>query len=384
MAVSKHKYNIRHILIALISWEIIFWAIAVSLFYYMDGKDAFRFENEWLLWGLLLIPLLILGYLVILSWKNSKLDALGSANLLPYLTTPVSEVKSFIKFFLYRNALAFLILALANPQYGKGKNKMVAEGIEIMIALDISNSMRALDLDQNRDRLTIAKMSIDRFLQSLHGDKVGILVFAGDAFLQVPLTPDYRAIKMFMQTISPDMMTNQGTNIALAIDKSIQSFDMENGVNKAIIIMSDGEDHEGNAEEMARSAREMNIIVSTVGMGTVNETPIPEYERGKIVGLKTDDNGKTVYTKLNEEMLMNISRIGGGSYIRADGNYVNLEGLMESIRRIEKTEMESSLYSDFEDQYHWFLAIGLCFLFIEFFITENRSGIVHKLQEHEF
>lgn len=384
MSENQYKYNIKHILIAVFIWEAVFWTIGVSLFFYMDDVEAFRFENQWVLWSLLLIPLIILGYWVLLLWKNGKLSVLGENNLLKYLTSPVSEVKSFLKFFLYRNALAFLIVALANPQYGKGKNKMVAEGIEIMIALDISNSMRALDLDPTRDRLTVAKMSIDRFLHSLHGDKVGILVFAGDAFLQVPLTADYRAIKMFMQNVSPDMITNQGTDISLAIDKCIQSFDMDNGVNKAIIIMTDGEDHEGNAEEMARSASEMNIVVSTVGMGTNNETPIPEYENGQMVGLKKDGSGKTVYTKLNEEMLVNIAQVGGGTYIRADGNYVNLEGLMESIRHIEKTEMESSLYSDFEDQYHWFLAMGLVFLFIEFFITESRSGIVHKLQEHEF
>ena len=150
------------------------------------------------------------------------------------------------------------------------------------------------------------------------------------------------------------MMTNQGTSIGLAIDKAIQSFDMENGVNKAIIVMSDGEDHEGDADVMAQSAYDMNIIVNTVGMGTNNETPIPEYENGKIVGLKKDMTGNTVFTKLNEEMLVNISQIGGGRYTRAEGNYVNLEGLMEEIKKIEKTEMESSLYSDYEDQYHWF------------------------------
>jgi Ca-activated chloride channel homolog len=383
MAIGTHKYDIKQILIAVIIWEIIFWTIGISLYYYMADNDAFRFENEFILWGLLLIPLILMGYLLALTWKNRTLNQLASEKLLPYLTAPVSEFKSYIKFFLYRNALAFLILALANPQYGKGKNQMVAEGIEIMIALDISNSMRALDLDPSRDRLTVAKMSIDRFLHSLHGDKVGILIFAGDAFLQVPLTADYRAIKMFMQNISPDMMTNQGTDIALAIDKCIQSFDMENGINKAIIVMSDGEDHEGNAEQMTRSAKEMNIIVNTVGMGTNNETPIPEFENGQMAGLKKDENGKTVFTKLNEEMLMNIAQVGGGSYTRAEGNYVNLEGLMEDIRRIEKTEMESSLYSDFEDQYHWFLALGLIFLLIEFFITENRTGIVHKLQEYD-
>jgi Ca-activated chloride channel family protein len=383
VSVNEHKYSIKQIALAVVIWEIVFWALGFSLFVYMKGEESFQFENQYMLWGLCLIPLVVLGYFVVLNWKNKKLSLLAPSNLLRYLTSPVSNIKSFYKFFFYRNALACLILALANPQYGKGKNLMVAEGIEIMIALDISNSMRALDLDPERDRLTVAKMSIDRFLRTLHGDKVGIIVFAGDAFLQVPLTSDYRAVRMFMQSISPDMMTNQGTSIGLAIDKSIQSFDMENGVNKAIIVMSDGEDHEGQAEEMAKSAREMNIIVNTVGMGTTEPSPIPEYENGRIVGLKKDDAGQTVFTTLNEEMLLNVSDVGGGSYTKAEGSYVNLEGLHKEIKRIEKTEMESSLYTDFEDQYHWFLAMGLILLIIEFFISENRSGIVHKLQEYD-
>lgn len=380
---SDFKYNIKQIAIAVIAWEIVFWAVGVSLYFYILGVESFQFENEFFLWGLILIPLVILGYFVILQWKNAKLSYLAPNNLLRYLTSPVSNIKSFYKFFFFRNAVAFFILALANPQYGKGKNLMVSEGIEIMIALDISNSMRALDLDPTRDRLTIAKMSIDRFLRTLHGDKVGIVVFAGDAFLQVPLTADYRAVRMFMQTISPDMMTNQGTSISLAIDKCIQSFEMDNGVNKAIIVMSDGEDHEGAAEEMAKSARELDIIVNTVGMGTTEPAPIPEYHNGRIVGLKKDGSGETVFTTLNEDMLMNLADVGGGSYTRAEGNFVNLEGLHEEIKRIEKTEMESSLYTDFEDQYQWFLAIGILFLIAEFFISENRSGVVHKLQEYD-
>ncbi|MCB9225519.1 MAG: hypothetical protein H6582_15170, partial [Crocinitomicaceae bacterium] len=175
---SEYKYHIKQIAIAVIAWEVVFWAVGVSLFYYMQGEESFQFENQYFLWGLLLIPLIILGYLVLLDWKNSKLGQLAPNNLLRYLTSPVSNFKSFYKFFFFRNAIAFFIIALANPQYGKGKNLMVSEGIEIMIALDISNSMRALDLDPERDRLSIAKMSIDRFLRTLHGDKVGIVVFA--------------------------------------------------------------------------------------------------------------------------------------------------------------------------------------------------------------
>jgi Ca-activated chloride channel family protein len=208
---------------------------------------------------------------------------------------------------------------------------------------------------------------------------VGVIVFAGDAHLQIPLTNDYRALRMFLPNIRPDMMTNQGTDIALAIDKAIQSFDMDNGVNKAIIVMSDGESHEGNAEEMAKAAYENQIIVNTVGMGTANPTTIPEFENGRITGLKKDDQGNTVYTQINEEMLLSIAQAGGGSYTRAEGNFVNLEGLLEEIRKIEKTEMESALYTDYEDQYQWFLAIGFVLLLIEFLITERKNNFIQKL-----
>ena len=383
MQVSQHKYNIKELAIAVVIWEAIFWTGFFSLYFYMSDVTIFRYENEHMLWGLALIPLIVVGFFVTMKWKNKTLNQLAEDKLLTYLTVPISTIKTFIKFFMFRNGLAFLILALANPQYGKGKSSMVAEGIEIMFALDISNSMRALDLDPERDRLSIAKMAIDRILHNLHGDKVGIMVFAGDAYLQVPITGDYRSVRMFMQTIRPEMMTNQGTDIAHVIDESIKNFDMNNGVNKAIIIMSDGENHEGNAEEMAKSAYDNNIIVNTVGMGTNNDTPIPEYENGKIIGLKKDENGNTVYTKINEEMLISIAQAGGGSYTKAEGSFVNMEGLMKEIRKIEKTEMESSLYTDYDDQYQWFLGIGLLLLIGEFLFTERRSGVIHKLQEYE-
>lgn len=379
MSKSTHIYRFKGITIAVILWELLFWASFFSLGYYLQQIENFRFENEFALWGLLILPLIVLGYLVKIKWKNKALRQLANTHLLPYLTAPVSSIKSFFKWFALRNAVALLIIALANPQYGKGKSVMAAEGIEIMIALDISNSMRALDLDATKDRLTVAKLSIDRLLHSLHGDKVGVIVFAGDAHLQIPMTNDYRALRMFLPNIRPEMMTNQGTDIALAIDKAIQSFDMNNGVNKAIIVMSDGESHEGNAEEMAQAAYENQIIVNTVGMGTANPTTIPEVENGRITGLKKDNQGNTVYTQINEEMLLNIAQAGGGSYTRAEGNFVNLEGLTEEIRKIEKTEMESALYTDYEDQYQWFLTIGFALLLIEFLITERKNNFVQKL-----
>lgn len=383
MELSQHKYDFRNLVIATLVWELAFWLIYFSLFYYLTNEnEAFQFENPEWLWVLLIVPLLVLGYFNIIRWKNNKLSVLAEERLLRYITFPVSNIKSFFKYFLFRNGIVFLILSIANPQFGEGKNKAVHEGIEIMIALDISNSMRALDLDSKMDRLQVAKLSIERLLGSLHGDKVGIVIFAGDAFVQVPLTNDYNAARLFLSSVRPEMMTNQGTDIGLAIDKCMKSFDMENGVNKAIVIMSDGEDHEGNPEQVAQGAYEHNVIVSTVGMGTNKETPIPNYVDGKIEGYKKDENGNTVLTTLNSAMLKSIADAGHGVYAQAEGTYVNLEGLLEATREIEKSEMESVLYVDFQDQYQWFLLIGFLFLFIEFFLTEKRTGIIHKLQEY--
>jgi len=383
MSTNRNKYDLKNLVIAVLLWEVLFWLLYFSLYYYMrEEVEAFRFENSEWLYVLFLVPLLVLGYFAVVQWKNKKLRHLADNRLLSYLTFPVSNIKSFFKFFVLRNGMVFLILAMANPQYGRGKYKAVSEGIEIMIALDISNSMKAFDLDQKMDRLQIAKLSIERLLNNLHGDKIGVVVFAGDAFVQVPLTADYRAAKMFVASIRPEMMTSQGTSIGLAINKCITAFDMNNGVNKAIVVMSDGEDHENEAISAAKVAFENNIIVSTVGMGTTNETPIPEYNNGQQSGYKKDKNGKTVLTKLNPQMLMDIANSGGGAYVQAEGTYVNLQGLLESIRNIEKTELDAVSFTDYEDQYQWFLAIGLLLILIEFFLTEKRSGIVHKLQEY--
>jgi Ca-activated chloride channel family protein len=382
MEQNQHTYNLRVILIAELIWEVVFWSVYFGLYFFLiDQVEAFRFEWEAALWGLLSIPLFLSGYLFLIRWKNTVLERLADNRLIPFLTQPVSSIKSFWRFFFFRNALTFLIIALANPQFGKGTTKAVSEGIEIMVALDISNSMRALDLDPKRDRLQVAKMAIEQLLNNLHGDKVGLVLFAGDAFVQLPMTTDYGAAKIFLNSVSPEMMSNQGTAIGEAIDECMSSFDFENGVNKSIIILSDGEDHEGSATMMAEQAYSENVIVSTVGMGTPMGTPIPNIKNGQYVGMKKDKDGNTVTTRLNEAMLKEVANAGGGAYTAAQGTYVNLSGLLDSIRSIDKTEMESKLYTDYKDYFQWFLGFGLLCFVIEFFISERRSGIIHKLQE---
>lgn len=377
-----HRYNVRTILFSIIIWEVLFWLTFFGLYYYLiEQVEAFRIEHREFLWLLLIIPIYILGYLLRIGWKNKVMKKLADQRLLPYLTLPVSSMKSFWKFFFFRNALAFLILALANPQYGKGSQKAVSEGIEIMIALDISNSMRALDLDPKRDRLRVAKMAIEQLLNELHGDKVGLVLFAGDAFVHLPLTIDYGAAKLFLATVQPEMISNQGTAVGLAIETSMKSFDFDNGVNKSIIIISDGEDHQGNALSQAKSAQEQGVVINTVGMGKPVGTPFPDYKNGRMVGLKKDSQGNTVTTKLNEKMLLDIAKAGGGVYTAAQGAYVDLRGILSSVRGIDKTEMDSKLYTDYKDHFQWFLALGLICLILEILVSEKRSGLIHKLQK---
>lgn len=381
MDTSVHKYHFKTIFLSIIAWEVVFWLIYFGLFFYLiDQVEAFRFENRSVLWLLLIIPVFILGYCFRIIWKNKIIDRLADQRLLPYLTSPVSSMKSFWKFFFFRNAMAFLIIALANPQYGKGSQKAVTEGIEIMIALDISNSMRALDLDPKRDRLRVAKMAIEQLLNELHGDKIGIILFAGDAFVHLPLTIDYGAAKLFLSSVQPEMISHQGTAIGMAIEKAMDSFDMENGVNKSIIIISDGEDHMGNAIAQAQNAHEQKVIVNTVGMGKPIGTPFPDYVNGKMVGLKKDSEGNTVTTKLNESMMREIASVGGGAYTAAQGAYVDLRQVLNAIRSIDKTEMDSKLYTDYKDHFQWFITLALICLIVELLISEKRSGIFHKLQ----
>jgi Ca-activated chloride channel family protein len=377
---ENYAYKMKPIVIATVVAELLFWALfATVLIVLNDQVEAFRLENkEW--WYLFLIlPVVIIIFFISLWWKNKAIKAMADKSLLPYLIQPISSTKVFIKFLFLRTALAFFIIALLNPQFGKGTQKAVSEGIEIMVALDISNSMRALDLDDKRDRLKIAKMSIDKLINDLHGDKIGLVIFAGEAFVQVPLTNDYGSAKTFLSAVSPDMMSNQGTNLSDAIQTAFSAFDMDNGVNKTIIIISDGEDHEGAAIQMAQEAAAENIIISTVGMGTTNGTVIPDYVNGRRVGLKKDEDGNTVTTKINVEMLKSIANAGGGAYVQAKGNYVDLDPLLAKIKGIEKAEMESKLYTDYEDQFQWFIGIGLVFLVLFFLFSEKPNKLLKQL-----
>lgn len=373
----KYRFNI--LLILFIIWEVLFWGIFFSIWFYMERNvEKFVIENsKWLYLNFALLPFYII-YFWKLLWKNKAYKRLADQKLLNGLIVPGSNVKSFLRTFFFRNALVLFVIALANPQFGKGEREAKAEGIEIMIAFDVSKSMLAKDIHPKRDRLNIAKLAVEKLLDQLHGDKVGIVVFAGDAFNYVPITNDYRAIKMYLNNLSSEMVQHQGTNIGWAIRKSLESFDFENDMNKSIIIISDGENHNQTALDAVAEAKEKGVVVNTVGMGLSKGAPIPVYKNGKQTGLKKDREGNTVLTKLNEPMLIELAQNSDGIYVPGKSLSIDLKPLVNRVDEIEKSEFETTKYEEYEDQFFGFLTFGWVFFIFYLLLTDRKSSLLEK------
>ena len=380
---ERYRYSIRNILVSILGMEIIFWVVFLSVKSYYDKLDNFMFEYEHRLWGFIVIPFLIGIYIFQIMWKNNAIHRYGSIKLFRHLSEGISSTKSITKFLLIRNAFALLVIAAANPQFGYQKKTVKSRGIDLMIAVDVSNSMLADDLVPGVDRLSIAKKSIQRLIDKLHGDRIGIVVFAGSAYVQLPITSDYTAAKLFLSGINPGMISSQGTAIGRAIETCLQSFDYDNGSNKGIIIISDGENHEDNAVLAAKKAQDKSVVIHTIGMGTPRGATIPEFKNGRKSGVKRDFQGNTVLTKLNEGMLVEIANKGGGTYTRAKGGNVGLNPLVASINKVEKTELGEKGFEILEDQFQWFLGIGILLLIVDPFIFERRSKLIDNLKLFE-
>ncbi len=367
------RYKIKNSVWIILAIEIVFWAIAYAVWNYFTSKvDEFRFEHPKYLWGLVIIRVIILIFLLSLSRKNIRLKRFASIKLLDKLVKGVSTFRSTLKFILFLLASSFLIIAWANPQFGKNERKMKTSGIEIMLALDVSNSMLAKDLDDKRNRLEVAKLGITQLLKKLKGDRVGVVVFAGAAYNYIPITNDYDYVKTEMLSIDPGMVSSQGTAIGAAIETAVQSFDEESKSKKAIIVFTDGENHEDNANDAAKSTYKDGIKVFTVGMGTPKAVPIPKDESGR--RFHKDKFGNTVLTKLNEKMLLDVATSGGGLYERAIGTSINMDNILTNIGKIEKSTFKAKTFMEYEDRFQWFLGVGILLLILEIFIP-GRSKI---------
>ena len=383
---SKNKYSLSTstAVIGLLALEIIFWGVCIATYQYLISNVVeFRFEHPNRLWLLSVILLLNIAWISNRIWRNKALNIFAKIETVHHIHAGYSNFRSSVKYFLFRTAFGLLIIASANPQYGENEKTVESKGIDIMIALDISRSMMAEDIVNNYSRLDLAKLAIGKLMNELRGDHVGIVVFAGEAYKQLPLTPDYHVAKLFLKSIGTDMISSQGTDIGNAIDLCMSSFDLEKNTNKAILIMSDGEDHEEMAVNAANDASNQNVVICTIGMGTDKGVPIPVYKRGKKIGNKKDKENSTVLTKLNEENLIQIAQAGNGTYSRAQGLNLNLRKIVDRLNAIERTTLKKEKYSTYDDQFQWFLIPAFILLFLELIILEKRGTIDNQFKLFE-
>ncbi|WP_240925032.1 vWA domain-containing protein [Maribellus sediminis] len=338
--------------------------------------EMFRFGNIEYLWGLLIIPVLIVFYTWSRISRRRALKKFGSSEILEELMPFRSKNRPVLKFIILMLALAFFVAGIARPQFGSKLKTEKREGVELIIALDVSNSMMAEDIQPNR--LERAKRAISRLVDRLKDDKIGLIVFAGDAYTQLPITTDYNSAKLFLNAVNTQIVPKQGTAIGAAIDLAHRSFTPDGEANKAIIVITDGENHEDDAISAAKSALEDGIVVHTIGMGLPSGSPIPVLRNGQTDYLK-DRDGKVVVTKLNEQMLEQIAAAGEGIYVRANNAQVGLNALFDEINNMEKQEMETRTFSEYDDQFQYFFAIGLFLLLLEFVILERKNKYLKNI-----
>jgi len=330
-----------------------------------------RFAHPEFLWGLAAIPVFILLFISVSRWKKRAMASLGDRNVVDKMIPQVSFLRPWLKFILFTVAFGFLLVGMADPQVGSKMEEEKRKAADLMILLDVSNSMLSQDMPPNR--LENAKRAITQLIDNLHGDRIGIIVFAGEAYVQLPITTDYSAAKLFLNTINTNMVPTQGTAIGAAIDLGMKSFDFKDGTGKAMIIITDGENHEDDAVASAKYAAEKDVMVNVIGMGSAEGSPIPIYQNGKEVGFHTDSAGHTVISKLNEDMCKEITAAGNGAYVRATNANSGLNIVMDQVNKVQRKTVDSKSFKDFEDRFQFFLGFAFLLLIVEFFISNRKN-----------
>lgn len=334
----------------------------------------FRFENPAFLYLLIIIPVIIVIRLLEMRKRKLKLKKFGDLSLLKQLMPDVSSSRKSLKFWLMIAALALLIVMLARPQMGTKISQEKRKGIEVIISLDISNSMRAEDVVPSR--LDKSKMLVENMVDNFTNDKVGLVVFAGDAFIQLPITSDYVSAKMFLQNTDPSLIATQGTDLAGAIELSSKSFTQQDKVGRAILIITDGEDHEGGAIEVAEKARKNGIRVFVLGVGSTKGSPVPDGNGGYM----KDNSGQEVISALNEEMCKQVAQAGGGAYIHVDNTSLAQRQLNDELTKLQKGDISSVVYSEYDEQFQAVGILVLILLIIEMLILERKNPFFKKIK----
>lgn len=334
-----------------------------------------HFGNPQYLYALLVIPVLIVVFILTQINKRKSLQKFGDKNVITKLMPLVSNRRGGFKFSIILLVLTLIIISISRPQFGSKLKEVTTEGVEIIIALDVSNSMLAKDIAPNR--LEAAKRSISRMLDNLIDDKIGLIVFAGKAYTQVPVTTDYTASKMLLSTLSTNIIKEQGTAISEAIQLASKSYSPDNESNKALIIITDGENHENDPIEAAKEAKEKGIIIYTIGLGSNKGTPIPIPGSSDF---RKDKQGRVIMTSLNEKILEKIANATGGKYIRANNSRLGLKALYDEIEKLDKMELEAEVYSEYEDIFPYFIFVALILLVFDFILLNKKNKRLEKFK----
>lgn len=336
----------------------------------------FRFENPEYLYLFIAMPFLVALYIWLNIRKRNDVKKLGVLATVKKMMPEFSLKRSYLKFWLIFAALCTGIIMIARPQFGTKVENVEREGIELVIAVDVSNSMLARDVSP--DRLSRAKQILSRIIDVRKNDKVALIVFAGEAYVQMPLTSDTQSAKLFLNTIDPSLVPVQGTAIGEAINLGVSSFSSDKEVDKAMIIITDAEDHEGNANEAAKRASDAGIMVNVIGIGSVEGTPVPDSAYGN--NYKTDNDGQVVISRLNEEMAREIAQNGKGLYVQADNSNTAIRALETELNSLETKKTTSLSYSEYDEKFPFFAWILLIILIVEILIFDKKNPLFKNIR----
>ncbi len=334
-------------------------------------------EEEKFFWLLLIIPVLLLFYFLQLFWKRRKQKQFAKPAMLMQLSPDRSRFKPALKFVFLLVALGAMAFALVNPKIGTKMETVTREGVDIVFALDVSKSMEAEDVAPNR--LEKSKQLVTQVINNLGSDRIGLIGYAGSAFPQLPITTDYASAKMFLQSMNTDMVSSQGTAIREAIKLASTFFDEDSQTSKVLIIISDGEDHEGAALAEAEEAAEQGIRIFTIGIGTPKGGPIPIKRNGVIQSYKKDQNGETVITRMSDQTLKEIAEVANGTYIQGNVTSEVTEEVANFLQTLDQTEFEAKQFADYQSQFQWFLGLAILLLLADIFMLERKTAWVKRL-----
>ena len=335
----------------------------------------FRFEEPAYLYLLLLLPLLVAFYLFSNYRRRKAIRKFGDPVLMAQLMPDVSKYRPDVKFWLVFTAIGLFAVLLARPQLGSKLETVKRKGVEVMIALDISNSMLAQDVQPSR--LEKAKRLISKLVDGMENDKVGMIVFAGDAFTQLPITSDYISAKMFLESINPSLISKQGTAIGAAISLAARSFTPQEGVGRAIVVITDGENHEGGAVEAAKEAAKKGIQVNVLGVGLPDGAPIPIEGSNDF---RRDREGNVIVTRLNEAMCQEIAKVGNGIYVRVDNSNSAQKAINQEINKMAKSDVESKVYTEYNEQFQVIAWMILLLLLVEMLILDRKNPLFKNIR----